>query len=59
VIVQANEFLPRSVVLVAPSHSARPASFRPKIDLLGETTLVLVEQVGPSMPLDSANLSAA
>jgi mRNA interferase MazF len=47
VVVQANEFLPRSVVLVAPtSRSARPASFRPEIDLLGETTRVLVEQVG-------------
>ncbi|MGO8959985.1 MAG: type II toxin-antitoxin system PemK/MazF family toxin [Streptosporangiaceae bacterium] len=47
VIVQANELLPRSVVLVAPtSHSARPASFRPEIDLLGETTRVLVEHVG-------------
>ncbi len=47
VIVQANEFLPRSVVLVAPtSRGAKPASFRPKIDLLGETTRVLVEQVG-------------
>src|SRR5258708_38953699 len=47
VIVQANEMLPRSVVLVAPtSHSARAASFRPEIDVLGETTHVLVEQVG-------------
>jgi mRNA interferase MazF len=47
VIVQANEFLPRSVILVAPtSRSARPASFRPEIDLLGETTRVLVEQTG-------------
>jgi mRNA interferase MazF len=47
VIVQADELLPRSVVLVAPtSQSARPASFRPEIDLLGETTRVLVEQVG-------------
>jgi mRNA interferase MazF len=47
VILQANEMLPRSVVLVAPtSQSARPASFRPEIDLLGETTRVLVEQVG-------------
>ena len=47
VIVQANELLPRSVVLVAPtSHSARPASFRPEIDLLGEKTCVLVEQIG-------------
>ena len=47
VIVQANELLPRSVVLVAPtSTSARAASFRPKIDLLGDATRVLVEQVG-------------
>jgi mRNA interferase MazF len=47
VIVQADEFLPRSVVLVAPtSRSAKPASFRPQIDVLGETTRVLVEQVG-------------
>jgi mRNA interferase MazF len=47
VIVQANELLPRSVVLVAPtSRSARPASFRPEIDLLGDATRVLVEQVG-------------
>jgi mRNA interferase MazF len=47
VVVQANELLPRSVVLVAPtSTSARAASFRPEIDLLGDTTRVLVEQVG-------------
>ena len=54
VIVQASEFLPRSVVLVAPtSRSARPASFRPEIDLFGETTRVLVEQVGA---VDAARL---
>jgi mRNA interferase MazF len=47
VIVQADEFLPRSVILVAPtSLSARSASFRPEIELLGATTRVLVEQVG-------------
>lgn len=47
VVVQADEMLPRSVVLVAPtSRSARPASFRPQVDLAGETTRVLVEQVG-------------
>lgn len=47
VVVQANEFLPRSVVIVAPtSRSARAASFRPEIDLEGERTRVLVEQVG-------------
>jgi mRNA interferase MazF len=47
VVVQADELLPRSVVLVAPtSRSARPASFRPEIDVESETTRVLVEQVG-------------
>lgn len=47
VVVQADEFLPRSVVIVAPtSRSAKQASFRPEIDLGGQTTKVLVEQVG-------------
>jgi mRNA interferase MazF len=47
VIVQGGELLPRSVVLVAStSLRARPASFRPEIELLGETTRVLVEQGG-------------
>ena len=47
VVVQANEFLPRSVVLIAPtSRSARSASFRPEVDVRGENTRVLVEQVG-------------
>lgn len=47
VVVQANEFLPRSVVIVAPtSRSARPTSFRPEIDIAGERTRVLVEQIG-------------
>lgn len=47
VIVQADELLPRSVVLVAPtSRSARAASFRPEIILNDEETKVLVEQVG-------------
>lgn len=47
VIVQATEFLPRSVVIVAPtSTSARAASFRPKADVAGEPTRVLVEQIG-------------
>jgi len=47
VVVQADAFLPRSVVLVAPtSRSARSATFRPEIVVDGETTRVLVEQVG-------------
>jgi mRNA interferase MazF len=47
VVVQADEMLPRSVVLVAPtSRSARSASFRPEIDVNGEQTKVLVERLG-------------
>ncbi|MDH3755537.1 MAG: type II toxin-antitoxin system PemK/MazF family toxin, partial [Acidimicrobiia bacterium] len=45
VVVQADELLPRSVVIVAPtSRSARPASFRPEIAVARDTTRVLVEQ---------------
>lgn len=47
VVVQSDAMLARSVVLVAPtSTSARPASFRPVIELEGQETTVLVEQVG-------------
>jgi mRNA interferase MazF len=47
VVVQADELLPRSVVIVAPtSRSARPASFRPEIEVGGTITRVLVEQLG-------------
>ena len=47
VVVQADEFLPRSVVIVAPtSPSARAASFRPEIEIGGTATRVLVEQLG-------------
>lgn len=47
VVVQADELLPRSVVLVAPtSQGARPASFRPQVVISGSATQVLVEQVG-------------
>ncbi len=47
VVVQADEFLPRSVVIVAPtSRSARAASFRPEVQVGGVTTRVLVEQIG-------------
>lgn len=47
VVLQANELLPRSVVIVAPtSTSARPASFRPEIEIDGQTTRLLVEQIG-------------
>jgi mRNA interferase MazF len=47
VVVLADAMLPRSVVLVAPtSRSARPASFRPAVSVAGDSTLVLVEQLG-------------
>ena len=45
VIVQADEFLQLSTVLVAPTSThARSASFRPTISLEGSETRVLVEQ---------------
>lgn len=45
VIVQADEFLGLSTVLVSPtSTGALPASFRPTITLEGTPTGVLVEQ---------------
>ncbi len=44
-IIQADEFLGLSTVLVSPtSTAARPASFRPVITLDGTPTSVLVEQ---------------
>lgn len=46
VLVQADELLGLSTVLVAPtSRSARPASFRPEVEIAGERTRVLVEQM--------------
>lgn len=44
VVVQSNQ-LPLSTWLVAPtSTSARAASFRPEVDIVGGTTRVLAEQ---------------
>ena len=44
-IVQADEFLGLTTTLIAPtSRRARPASFRPTINLEGTDTRVLVEQ---------------
>src|SRR5437762_13144660 len=68
VIVQADDFLGLSTVLVSPtSTSALPASFRPSITLEGTETRVLVEQttvvdpqrLGPSAGrLDATELRA-
>ena len=68
VVVQADEFLGLSTVLVAPtSTSARPASFRPTVELGGQETRVLPEQttvvdpqrLGPSAGrLDGAEIRA-
>jgi mRNA interferase MazF len=45
VVVQADEFLALSTVLVSPtSTSARPASFRPTITINGTDTRILAEQ---------------
>lgn len=46
VIVQAEELLGLSTVIVAPtSRSAARATFRPEVEVAGETTRVLVEQL--------------
>jgi mRNA interferase MazF len=67
-IVQADEFLGLSTVLVSPtSTAARPASFRPTITLDGNPTSVLVEQTtvvdpqrlgGSAGRLDASELQA-
>jgi mRNA interferase MazF len=47
VVVQSDAFLPRSVVLIAPtSITARPGSFRPEVEIDGTATKVLVELLG-------------
>lgn len=68
VVVQADEFLDLSTVLVAPTSTrARAASFRPGIEVMGTETRVLVEQttvvdperLGPSAGrLDAREMSA-
>lgn len=51
VVVQANELLALSTVLVSPtSTAAPPRSFRPTIDLQGSSTRVLVEQTTAVSP---------
>jgi mRNA interferase MazF len=51
VIVQADELLALSTVLVAPTSRSAPArSFRPTVEILGEPTRVLVEQMTAIVP---------
>jgi mRNA interferase MazF len=51
VILQATELLALSTVVVAPtSTSALPASFRPEVDVRGQRTRVLVEQIAAVDP---------
>jgi mRNA interferase MazF len=46
VIVQADALLGLSTAIIAPtSRSAAPATFRPEINVGGESTRVLVEQL--------------
>lgn len=46
VVVQADEFLGLSTVIVAPtSASARAASFRPPVTIANTETRILVEQI--------------
>lgn len=50
VVVQSGD-LPLSTLLVAPtSTSARPASFRPQVEVAGLSTRVLVEQTAAVDP---------
>jgi mRNA interferase MazF len=51
VVVQADELLALSTVLVSPtSTSAPPRSFRPTIEIAGTPTRVLVEQTTAISP---------
>lgn len=46
VVLQADELLGLSTVIVAPtSASARPATFRPLVQIDGQETRVLIEQM--------------
>lgn len=50
-VVVQSDLLPLSTWLVAPtSRSARPASFRPEVEIAGEVTKVLAEQTAAVDP---------
>jgi mRNA interferase MazF len=51
VVLQAHELLNLSTVIVAPTSTrALPASFRPEVEIDGQLTRVLVEQLGAVDP---------
>lgn len=51
VVVQVDELLSLSTVIIAPTSTrALPASFRPEVEIAGELTRVLVEQLGAVDP---------
>jgi mRNA interferase MazF len=51
VVVQADELLSLSTVIIAPTSTrAQPASFRPEVEIDGQRTRVLVEQLGAVDP---------
>lgn len=57
VVLQADDLAKLSTVVVAPtSRGAQPASFRPEVEILGERTRVLVEQI---RTVDAERLGAA
>ena len=51
VVLQAEELLSLSTVIIAPTSTrANPASFRPEVEIDGQRTRVLVEQLGAVDP---------
>ena len=51
VVLQNDDLLALSTVIVAPTSTrARPASFRPEVEVEGTRTRVLVEQLGAVDP---------
>ena len=57
VVLQADELLTLSTVIIAPTSTrALPASFRAEVEIGGERTRVLVEQLGA---IDPSRLGAS
>jgi len=51
VVLQSDALLALSTVIIAPTSTrALPASFRPEVEIDGERTRVLVEQIGAVDP---------